>query len=197
MNRQRQTLKPLKTLGFSVCLYYTVRAQLCHGIPAAWNPRKAHIRDAGAFQRFLHVGHIRAHHGRNAGRSSCPHAGRHNETNDALNSLHAKRFGIELWSKLWSNAVFKQAKTPENTAFSGVFYWQGQKDSNPQQRFWRPTCYHYTMPLRAVNVDYYIANCASCQQIILILPRFRFCECHAGFISPGALRRAGKSANFG
>ena len=28
------------------------------------------------------------------------------------------------------------------------FFWQGQKDSNPQQRFWRPTCYHYTMPLR-------------------------------------------------
>ena len=28
-----------------------------------------------------------------------------------------------------------------------VFSWQGQKDSNPQQRFWRPTCYHYTMPL--------------------------------------------------
>ena len=26
--------------------------------------------------------------------------------------------------------------------------WQGQKDSNPQQRFWRPTCYHYTMPLK-------------------------------------------------
>ena len=26
-------------------------------------------------------------------------------------------------------------------------FWQGQKDSNPQQRFWRPTCYHYTMPL--------------------------------------------------
>ena len=26
MNRQRQTLKPLKTLGFSVCPYYTVRA---------------------------------------------------------------------------------------------------------------------------------------------------------------------------
>lgn len=26
MNRQRQTLKPLKTLVFSVCLYYTVRA---------------------------------------------------------------------------------------------------------------------------------------------------------------------------
>lgn len=28
-------------------------------------------------------------------------------------------------------------------------YWQGQKDSNPQQRFWRPTCYHYTIPLSA------------------------------------------------
>ena len=25
--------------------------------------------------------------------------------------------------------------------------WQGKKDSNPQQRFWRPTCYHYTIPL--------------------------------------------------
>ena len=62
-------------------------------------------------------------------------------------------------------------KPPENTAFSGGFYWQGQKDSNPQQRFWRPTCYHYTMPLRAVNVDYYIANCVNCQQIFLILLR--------------------------
>ena len=30
-----------------------------------------------------------------------------------------------------------------------VSSWQGQKDSNPQQRFWRPTCYHYTMPLSA------------------------------------------------
>ena len=30
-----------------------------------------------------------------------------------------------------------------------LFIWQGQKDSNPQQRFWRPTCYHYTMPLIA------------------------------------------------
>ena len=26
--------------------------------------------------------------------------------------------------------------------------WQGQKDSNPQERFWRPLCYHYIMPLR-------------------------------------------------
>ena len=25
--------------------------------------------------------------------------------------------------------------------------WQGQKDSNPQERFWRPECYHYIMPL--------------------------------------------------
>ena len=28
-----------------------------------------------------------------------------------------------------------------------VFIWQGQKDSNPQERFWRPLCYHYIMPL--------------------------------------------------
>ena len=27
------------------------------------------------------------------------------------------------------------------------FIWQGHKDSNPEQRFWRPTCYHYTIPL--------------------------------------------------
>ena len=33
---------------------------------------------------------------------------------------------------------------PEGRSFS---VWQGQKDSNPQQRFWRPTCYHYTIPL--------------------------------------------------
>ena len=32
---------------------------------------------------------------------------------------------------------------------TGFSFWQGQKDSNPQQRFWRPTCYHYTMPLRS------------------------------------------------
>ena len=28
--------------------------------------------------------------------------------------------------------------------------WQGQKGSNPQERFWRPLCYHYIMPLRLV-----------------------------------------------
>ena len=33
---------------------------------------------------------------------------------------------------------------------SNLRSWQGQKDSNPQQRFWRPTCYHYTMPLRCL-----------------------------------------------
>ncbi len=33
------------------------------------------------------------------------------------------------------------------TARLYCFIEQGQKDSNPQQRFWRPTCYHYTMPL--------------------------------------------------
>lgn len=25
-------------------------------------------------------------------------------------------------------------------------YWQGLKDSNPHQRFWRPSCYHCTKP---------------------------------------------------
>ena len=40
-------------------------------------------------------------------------------------------------------------KNKNSRIFAGVFIWQGQKDSNPQQRFWRPTCYHYTMPLIA------------------------------------------------
>ena len=29
-------------------------------------------------------------------------------------------------------------------------FWQGQKDSNSQERFWRPLCYHYIMPLYAL-----------------------------------------------
>ena len=45
----------------------------------------------------------------------------------------------------------KQAKPLENQGSQGVSVWQGKKDSNPQQRFWRPTCYHYTIALRADN----------------------------------------------
>ena len=41
-----------------------------------------------------------------------------------------------------------------------IFYqrplMQGQKDSNPQQRFWRPTCYHYTMPLQATGESIHV-----------------------------------------
>jgi hypothetical protein len=30
----------------------------------------------------------------------------------------------------------------------------GHKDSNPDQRFWRPAYYHYTMPVeRIANLD--------------------------------------------
>ncbi len=32
-----------------------------------------------------------------------------------------------------------------------VLFWQGKKDSNPQQRFWRPTCYHYTIALQPIT----------------------------------------------
>ncbi len=41
--------------------------------------------------------------------------------------------------------------------------WQGQKDSNPQQRFWRPTCYHYTMPLLHSQQRYYMGLKNDCQ----------------------------------
>ena len=37
-------------------------------------------------------------------------------------------------------------------------FWQGHKDSNPEQRFWRPTCYHYTIPLCCVNNRFIIAQ---------------------------------------
>ena len=40
------------------------------------------------------------------------------------------------------------SKRKNADSLESAFSWQGQKDSNPQQRFWRPTCYHYTMPLR-------------------------------------------------
>ena len=39
--------------------------------------------------------------------------------------------------------------------------WQGQKDSNPQQRFWRPTCYHYTMPLCCIQRTMVIIHAAA------------------------------------
>ena len=57
---------------------------------------------------------------------------------------------------------------------SSIPTWQGKKDSNPQQRFWRPTCYHYTIPLRneiiitelAENVNHkfplFSAECYAC-----------------------------------
>ena len=37
-------------------------------------------------------------------------------------------------------------KTKKSKQFAWIL-WQGQKDSNPQGRFWRPECYHYIMPL--------------------------------------------------
>lgn len=52
--------------------------------------------------------------------------------------------------------------------------WQGQKDSNPQQRFWRPTCCHYTMPLKGSLiiikgfslVKSILCSCRSCRMLM-------------------------------
>ena len=56
---------------------------------------------------------------------------------------------------------------------SRLFAWQGQKDSNPQQRFWRPTCYHYTMPLRlSANKSYYSCVLHFCQALFVIFGGF-------------------------
>ena len=70
MNRQRQTLKPLKTLGFSVCLYYTVRAHFRYPGPAKRGGRENRLFHSGPLQRRFHPGHLRPrHHHRPAGGS--------------------------------------------------------------------------------------------------------------------------------
>ena len=68
LNRQRQTLKPLKTLGFSVCPYYTVRAHLRHSGPAERGGRENRLFHSGPLQRRFHPGHLcPRHHHRPAG----------------------------------------------------------------------------------------------------------------------------------
>ena len=43
----------------------------------------------------------------------------------------------------------------EKSTLQRAFFWQGQKDSNPQERFWRPLCYHYIMPLFSLQAVSY------------------------------------------
>ena len=62
MNRQRQTLKPLKTLGFSVCPYYTVRAHLRHPGPAKRGGRENGLFHPGSLQCWVHLRHLRPRH---------------------------------------------------------------------------------------------------------------------------------------
>ena len=70
MNRQRQTLKPLKILGFSVCLYYTVRAHLRYLGPAKRGGRENRLFHSGPLQRWFHLRHLCSrHHHRPAGGS--------------------------------------------------------------------------------------------------------------------------------
>ena len=52
---------------------------------------------------------------------------------------------------LWDKGLGQKNATPCLRYQPGIAKWQGQKDSNPQQRFWRPTCYHYTMPLKPTS----------------------------------------------
>ena len=62
------------------------------------------------------------------------------------------------------------AKGKEKTqTLANLRFWQGQKDSNPQQRFWRPTCYHYTMPLCSLEQDSLYRKSA-----VLSIPKFPF-----------------------
>lgn len=68
MNRQRQTLKPLKILGFSVCPYYTVRAHLRHPGPAKRGGCENCLLHPGPLQCRVYPGHLRSrYHHRPAG----------------------------------------------------------------------------------------------------------------------------------
>ena len=70
LNRQRQTLKPLKTLGFSVCPYYTVRAHLRHSGPTKRGRRENRLFHPGPFQCRVYPGYLRPrYHHRPAGGS--------------------------------------------------------------------------------------------------------------------------------
>ena len=61
------------------------------------------------------------------------------------------------------------SKRKNADSLESAFSWQGQKDSNPQQRFWRPTCYHYTMPLCSFEQGLLYRNSSP-----LSIPKFDF-----------------------
>ena len=76
---------------------------------------------------------------------------------DSFSSLDARRSGRLYRAKGHGIhcrpilALLQEAKKKIG-CFRNRPFWQGQKDSNPQQRFWRPTCYHYTIPLSTCSV---------------------------------------------
>ena len=82
-------------------------------------------------------------------------------------------FSAEKRGRIWQHTVLSSLPTRSNPLFAARFQeknlhtrwrpfsWQGQKDSNPQQRFWRPTCYHYTMPL--CSEKHYTTDATACQ----------------------------------
>ena len=76
---------------------------------------------------------------------------------DSFSSLDARRSGRLYRAKghgihCRSILVLLQEANKKIGCFRNRPFWQGQKDSNPQQRFWRPTCYHYTIPLSTYSV---------------------------------------------
>ena len=49
-------------------------------------------------------------------------------------------------------------------------FWQGQKDSNPQGRFWRPECYHYIMPLdNFAKLQFLVKNVCNFERFYIII----------------------------
>ena len=59
----------------------------------------------------------------------------------------SSRSVVELYLHM-SAFILRMQKSPDfQIEIRGFSSWQGQKDSNSQERFWRPLCYHYIMPL--------------------------------------------------
>ena len=150
LNRRRQTLKPLKTLGFSVCLYYTVRAQL--RLPLACQRRTAqadsglagafgffhygeYLRPSGLqFETFLGAGDGERHAPSRSGRfRQQMGAKRRNKRGVKPESVLSKMLERTAQNRVIFEANAKKEKS-RNPHGYWIFRWRKRWDSNPRAR---------------------------------------------------------------
>ena len=151
MNRQRQTLKPLKTLGFSVCPYYTVRAHLRYHGPAERCGCENSILHAGPLRRRFHPTDLHPRHSPETGRGSRRH-GQFYGTGPVRTERKMRRTGspsscpallcplvplshFRVWVTVWvrnfwptRKVTFCNKKSPKTEVFGD--FWSCYPDSN-------------------------------------------------------------------